>query len=90
MDLDDDRYRLELMEETVAQYAKEAKALATQVARLTEALWQFDYNPGGEGRGYFCAGCDLDGDDRETAPEERHDDECRMARAALAPPRGDE
>ena len=51
-------------------------------ARLAEALRKFDYNPDSEQRGYFCAGCDTDGEDRATS--ELHDDDCRAARGILA------
>lgn len=62
---------------------EEARRARVREKELEEALWGFDYNPLNEKRGYFCAGCDLDGDDRATAPDSRHDPECRKARAAL-------
>lgn len=59
------------------------RGLEEENTKLRSALWQFDYNPFGEERGYFCVGCDMDGDDRATTPDERHDDDCRAARIAL-------
>jgi hypothetical protein len=70
-------------EKSVRQVVDEAGRARAREKELEEALWGFDYNPLNEKRGYFCAGCDLDGDDRATAPDSRHDPECRKARAAL-------
>lgn len=56
---------------------------ARKIGLLRTALWKFDYNPDNEDRGFFCAGCDLDGDARNDEHDERHDDDCATARKAL-------
>jgi hypothetical protein len=53
-----------------------------KVKVLVDALWGFDFCGERTERGYFCAGCDLDGLDR-AGNDNEHDAECRTARAAL-------
>lgn len=55
--------------------------LEQQIALLRAALIKFDWPHGDLRRGYFCNGCDTDGEDRETS--EYHDPACLAARKAL-------